>query len=452
MMKPEKRNSVIFAVLVGVYILAQFFIGTYDAKFNRFVFDKPADIDFLYYASIINTITDHFPPENPAFAGVKLTQSFLQYYPAAILAKIANPYNAIRILNVLYLILLGLIFRKYFKKTYGLALILIFAASIFASGINALGVDLIARGFTHTPFFILFALALFAKDVRVKTLSIFAAAFVNGYLMLMIVPYYLIFAIIEKKRDDIIMLVSSGLATVLAAFLVSSEAVIKPFYFVFTESFAFRPVETILHALPIIILSFIFMHKRMRILIAVAVIFGSLIHYNPFFPVFMLYFAGAVTVAEGRLQEHIPFIRALNYCIFIVLIAGFLYSGFEKYYPGHKNYYPRYDDRQNAAINWVTHNTSKNDVFLALTADADHLAYVMEDRPVYMGFIGHLAHLGLDWQSRYNATGRAWSGGPIPPDVDYIYYGPLEREYFPGFKTGMQEVYKDSSVTIYRAR
>ena len=452
MMKPEKRNLIVFAMLVGVYILAQFFIGTYDAKFSRFVFDKPADVDFLYYASIINTITNHFPPQNPAFAGVKLTQSFLQYYPAAFLAKIVNPYDAIRILNVLYLILLGFIFRKYFRKTYGLALILIFAASIFASGINALGVDLIARGFTHTPFFILFTLALFAKNIRIKALSIFVAAFVNGYLMLMIVPYYLIVAIIEKRRNDIIILVSSGVATILAALLVSSEAVIKSFYFIFTESFAFRPVETILHALPVIILSFIFVHKRMRILIAVSVIFGSLIHYNPFFPIFMLYFAGAVTVAEGRMKEHIPYIRTLNYCIILILIAGFLYSGFEKYYPGHKNYYPRFDSRQDAAINWVVHNTTKGDVFLALTADADHLAFIMEYRSVYMGFIGHLAHLGLDWQSRYNSTRRTWSGGPIPPEVNFVYYGPLEKEYFPGFKTGLPEVYKDSFVTIYKAR
>ncbi len=451
-MDPERKTSIIFAALIGVYILGQFFIGTYDAKLSRFVFDKPADVDFLYYASIINTITNHFPPENPVFAGVKLTQSFLQYYPAAVLAKIVNPYNAIRVLNVIYLILMGLIFRKYFRKTYGLALILIFSASIFASGINALGVDLIARGFTHAPFFILFALALFAKDIRIKALSIFVAAFVNGYLMLMIAPYYLITVLVEKKRDDIIMLASSGIATFLAAILVSSEVVIKPFYFIFTESFAFRPVETILHALPIIVLSSIYVHKRMRILIGVSVVFGSLIHYNPFFPVFILYFAGAVTVAEGRMKEHIPYIRVLSRCVFIILIAGFLYSGFEKYYSGHKNYYPRYDTSQDAAIDWVVRNTSKTDAFLVLTADADNLAFVMEYRPVYMGFIGHLAHLGLDWQSRYNATRNAWSGGQIPLEVDFVYYGPLEKEYFPGFRTKLPEAYQDSSVTIYKAR
>jgi hypothetical protein len=451
MTKPTDKNSLIFAGLIGLYILAQVFIGTYDSDSGRFFFDKPADGDFLYYAAIINTVTDHFPPENPAFAGVKLTQSFLQYYPAAFLAKLINPYNAIRVLNVAYLILLGLVLKKYSARTYGLALLLIFAASAFAASINASGVDLIARGFTHTPFFILFALALLAEDIRIRGLSIAAAAFVNGYLMLLVIPYLLIIALIQRKRNDIILLVCAGLATISAAWLVSSEAVAKPFYFIFTESFAFKPIEIILHAIPIIIMSIVYYHRQMRLLIAVTIIFGSFIHYNPFFPVFMLYFAGAMTVAAGRFIEHIAYIKIIRNAILVILIAGFVYSAFDKYNPKHGIYFPRYDSRQLDALEWVKQNTSEDDVFLALTADTKDMAYIMEYRPVYMGYIGHVAHLGLDWQSRYNATMEAWAGKALPEEVDYIYYGPVEKKYFPDFVAHIPQVYRDSFALIYRA-
>jgi len=269
--------------------------------------------------------------------------------------------------------------------------------------------------------------------------------------MLMVIPYLVIVSLIEKKRDDIMLFVVASITTIMAAWLASSEAVIKPFYFIFTESFAFRPAEILLHAIPIIILSLIYIHKRMRILIVIATIFGSLIHYNPFFPIFMLYFAGAVTVSEGRLNEHIPYVKFIRNGIMIILIAGFLYSIFDKYYPKHWNYFPRFDERQKAAMDWVIHNASATDVFLALTADAEDIAYVMEFRPVYMGYIGHVAHLGLDWQDRYNATTSAWAGGYLPYENDYLYFGPIEKKYFPDFNTTLPEVYTDSFVTIYRA-
>ncbi|MEW5923637.1 MAG: hypothetical protein AB1746_06585, partial [Candidatus Zixiibacteriota bacterium] len=119
-MKKPDINFIIFLVVLIIYAVGQSLIGTYHPGEKRFIYNAPADVDFLYYGAIINTVTDHIPPENPAFAGVELTQPFIQYYPAAFLAEMFNPYNSIRILNLLYVILFWLLLKNLFPDRYGL--------------------------------------------------------------------------------------------------------------------------------------------------------------------------------------------------------------------------------------------------------------------------------------------------------------------------------------------
>jgi hypothetical protein len=74
----------------------------------------------------------------------------------------------------------------------------------------------------------------------------------------------------------------------------------------------------------------------------------------------------------------------------------------------------------------------------------------MQERPVYLGFIGHLSHLGLDCKPRYDATVRLFSGGVVPEGIDYIFYGPVERKYYPGFSVALEISYRDEQVIIYK--
>jgi hypothetical protein len=447
-MKKFDTNLIIFLAILVIYVAGQFLIGTYNPDDKHFVFNAPADVDFLYYGAIINSLFSDFPPENPAFAGVKLTQPFLQYYPAAILAKIFNPYNSIRILNVLYLILFGLLLKKYFPRRYGIPLIVLFVSSSLFVKINALGVDFIARGFTHVPFFILITVVLFEKRLSLKLLSVFIAALINGYLMLIFGVYLAAVVLMQRNRENLYILISSLLGLALASLIIYSQAVEKPFYFVLSESFGFNLVGIVKHAIPFLILAFFCRQRSMTILLIISVIFGAFIHYNPFFPVFMVYFSGAMILADGELK--INRAESLVYLFLGVLFIGFLISSYNKYDPAKRHYFPRYDSRIDKAVNWIEENTKKNSTFMALTADENDLGFIMQNRPVYLGYIGHISHLGLNWRPRYDDLLKLYKMGKIPSGVDYIFYGPLEKKYFPQAPIKLPICYQDNFVEIFR--
>ena len=156
-------DSLFFALVVAVYIIGQILIGAYLPADDSYYYDAPADVDFLYYAGIVNQMKYSFPPQNPAYGGVPLSQSFVQYYPVVALSLVMSPYVAMRILNLVYLILLALVLRRYFPRGWGIGLAIITAGSIGFGLINSLGIDLIARGFNHFPFFIAFFVAVFEK-------------------------------------------------------------------------------------------------------------------------------------------------------------------------------------------------------------------------------------------------------------------------------------------------
>lgn len=447
-MKHRDYQLLIFAGIVLLYLFGQAVIGTYDPSEDRFYFDAPADVDFLYYGAITTTVLDNFPPQNPAFAGVKLTQPYMQFYPVAILAKLINPYNAMRLLNIVYLVLFGFLLKKYFPGRYGIALIMLFAASTFGVTINAAGVDFIARGFTHVPFFILLTMALYDDDLKRRILSLAVAALINGYVMLMILPFLGIVVLVERKREWLVLLATGVIATGLSTLFIASEMMTRPWHFILTESFRFNPLDIIKHAAPFLVLSAFYHEWKMLILLATAGLFGMFIHYNPFFPVFLIYFAGAMLIANG--QARFPKSEFLAGAFAVILLVGFVIAESQKYNPEAGNYIPRHDERLLGAVAWLTEHTDRATVVAALTADEHDLALVMDKRPVYLGYIGHLGHLGLDWQPRYDNTMKLFTSGIAPSGVDFVFYGPVERTYFPNAVLSFDTAYTDGSVTLYR--
>jgi len=94
------------------------------------------------------------------------------------------------------------------------------------------------------------SIALFHKKLTVRLISIFIAALLNGYMMMMIVPYLFIKLLMGRNRDSLFLFLSSAVGLILASLIFSSDLIEKPFYFVFTESFYFEPAEMFKHAVP----------------------------------------------------------------------------------------------------------------------------------------------------------------------------------------------------------
>jgi hypothetical protein len=443
-------NPAIFVGIIIIYIAGQFLIGTYDADNRKFVYDAPADVDFLYYGAIINQLLNDFPPENPAFGGEILTQPFLQYYPAAILAKAIGPYNGIRVLNVVYLILCGIVLRRYFPRRYGLVCLILFAGSTIGASLNSSGIDFIARGFTHTPSFILFAVALYGKRIAWRVGAIFLAALVNGYLTLIFLPFLAIIWMLERDKKALWLIAGGVLGLGLAAIYFSSALTERSLFSMVIGSLDFAPVEILLHAAPIIILAFIYPQIEAAILLAVSIIFGAFIQYNPFFPIFMVYFAGGITV--GGIETASTPRKLIAAAVVLALFCGFIISAYGKYNPEKGDYRPRFDLSLTGAFAWIRENTNKTDCFLALTADENDLGLIMQYRPVYLGYIPHMAHLGLGWKERYDDIQKFYQTGEIPSGVKYIFYGPIERKYFPAVQNVLGKLsvaYRDKAAIIF---
>jgi hypothetical protein len=87
---------------------------------------------------------------------------------------------------------------------------------------------------------------------------------------------------------------------------------------------------------------------------------------------------------------------------------------------------------------------------MAMTADENDLGLIMQLRPVYLGYIGHVSHLGLKWRQRYDDLVKLYKVGKVPSDVGYIFYGPVEQKYFPNAPIKLPICYKDEFVTIFK--
>ena len=146
-------NIIAFLIVLILYITGQFLIGSYDSSSGNIFYKAPADVDFLYYAGIVNQLKHTFPPQNPAYGGEILSQSFIQYYPTVIVSFLVNEYIAFRIMNVFYLIFAAVVLYRYYRASWGVGLIGLAAGSVGFGLLNSLGVDLIARGFNYFPFF-----------------------------------------------------------------------------------------------------------------------------------------------------------------------------------------------------------------------------------------------------------------------------------------------------------
>jgi hypothetical protein len=64
-----------------------------------------------------------------------------------------------------------------------------------------------------------------------------------------------------------------------------------------------------------------------------------------------------------------------------------------------------------------------------------------------------VAEHGLDPDgTRYRAAFQTYKHGTVPPGVDFVFYGPFERQRFPEFPGVGREVYRDPHVSVFDVR
>lgn len=454
---PRRKSYIfidlIFLILVlAVYITGQALIGAYLPADGEFHYNTPADVDFLYYAGIINQMKYSFPPQNPACGGVPLSQSFIQYYPVVALSLVMSPYVAMRILNLIYLILLALVLRRYFPRGWGVGLAIITAGSVGFGLINSLGVDLIARGFNHFPFFIAFFVAVCERKIHwLRYSCLFLLGWLHSFSALLALLYFAGIAVADRPdRDRVIDTVICFLGLASAASITLGVAD-KPFYFPFVEGFRVDLTDLWMHAVLPLVLVIFARDRRTYILFSVAFIFGLLFHYNPFFPVFMLYIAGGWAAMEiyARGSET----TAAAYAVAGTLFIGFIVAAIGKYNPNNGNFVPHLDREYAGAAQWLKQNTPPESVLLTTILEPDWDCRLMETRAVYLGFIPHVAHLGIDWRNRAEKILTFFRKPPVyMSETDYVVYGPAERKVFPNFRLDWSPVYSDENVTIWTTR
>jgi hypothetical protein len=448
--KHLRLNSVFFVITLILYLIGQLLIGTYVPQEDAFYFDAPADIDFLYYAGIIEQMKHSFPPQNPAFGGVTLSQSFLQYYPTVAVSLVVNSYLAIRIMNVVYLLLFAVILRRYFPRGWGVGLAIIASGSVGFGLINSLGIDLIARGFNHFPFFIILTISLFERDKKwLRYGSLFLLGWLHSFSGLLAFLYFAVMAI--TKRFDRLSLIDSVvcLLGLISAASITLGVADKPFYFPFVEGFRFDLTNLWMHAVPALILVIAARHVGIYILYSVGFLFGLVFHYNPFFPVFILYFSAGWAAAE--IIKTRSFTPVFPRVLAGLLVIGFAYGAISKYDSRAGNFIPLVDREYAAAGEWLEENTPPDAVVLAMPIEPGWICRLMEKRALYLGFIPHVSHLGIDWRKRAQKTISYFRNPSVYlADTDYVVFGPIERNLFAGFDLRDDPVYRKGNVQIWK--
>lgn len=439
-----------FLVVLVLYLVGQVLIGSYLPDDGTWHFDAPADHDFMYYAAIIDQMKHAFPPQNPGYGGVPLSQSFLQYYPTVAVALIFNTYLAMRIINILYLLLFTLVLRRYFPRGWGVGLSMLAAGSVGFGLLNPLGIDLIARGFNHFPFLIALLAALFETEKKwIGYLCLFLLGWLHSFMAFLVFLYLVVILVAQRFDRSALYRAASCFAGLIAAASITLGIADKPFYFPLIEAFRFDLTNLWMHALPALILVVGANRPRIYFMFLVAFIFGMFFHYNPFFPVFILNFTAAWAAMD--IIRSRPALGLLPLTMAVLMLAGFIIYGYNKYDSRKGRYVPLIDRHYAAASEWLEKNTPHDAVLLTAPCQPEGTCRLMETRALYLGFFPHVAHLGFDWFKRGEKIIYYFRNPSVyMAESDYIIYGPIERYLFPNFRLEESPVYQDDRVKIWK--
>jgi hypothetical protein len=465
-----KANLGLAGVVLAIYLAGQLLIGTISPEDGSYRLTNPMHMDFVYYISMANQIVADFPPQNPSYGGVAQTQPWIHFIPVTILSEFINPYLTLKVLNVFYAICFLLIMRKYVPDTWGmLSFLFLCTSTIFysyghsatplmkhladSSRFNPASIDLLARAFTHMPFFILFVVALFEKRrLWLAVLCSAALGWIDG-LMALAVFFGFLFHVMWKRDFRTAVLTAAmfiGIVTFALNFGHKGTHIID----FFVKNIRFDPWKPIVHVYLFAPLFIWARDSEKWSLFASSFLLCCFVQVHSYHFIFVLNLATAFLVIDSlkRAPERVGTFFRVAVC---VGFSMFLLYALAKYNPTHPvdPYAPIQKELHNASLNWIQKNTHRKAIFLILPpAIITDVPLVQQERTVYLGYKAFAEFLGIATKEREKNAYMAYKKGHIPKNVDYIYYGPRESHAFPEFSTSLPVVYKDDHVIIYDAK
>lgn len=446
-------NRICLLVVILVYIAGQFFIGAFSPIEKGYFPDAVFHMDFLNYAAILKQFYTSFPPPNPNFGGIPLTQSWLHHIPGALLSQFISPILSIRIFNFLWIIAFILALRRYFPRDFGILAFLLLCISTPGWCVNPLSLDLIIRSFHHTPVFLFLLIVLFEKSRFLRCIAALLLPWLHGLLALAVFPFFILDTIFIRNREKIfsLLFLTIGIYTY-AVFLTRFSAENQIAFFL--QKISFKPEEPLTHVLPFIPFLIFCREKRWWLMGGVGFILSSLVQWNNYYFIFVLNVAVALAIIDS-LKYLLPLFKRALVMVVIICFIFFIDDLCHKYDPqarAQDPYRAYLGTKYKPALDWISKNTTSKDVFLIYPPDnIQSIPFVMEIRPVYLGWAGFAETLGLKASTRKEKAISFYRGKEIENNIKYIFYGPLEKNHFSDFdSSGYPEVYKDNLVSIYK--
>jgi hypothetical protein len=452
MMLKKNINLSCFLLVLGIYLTGQLLIGTRLPDSSIWTFSAPTDRDILYYAAQANQIAIQIPPQESAYAGVRTFQSWLPLVPVAWLIGLTGPYAAMKLLTICLLLIMAFLFYRYFPDRWGILLLLLLLTATPKFRVPSFGIDALFKGFYHLPFYIAFLIVLMEKRQQwLRHLCLGVLPWLHAFTSIAVFVFVSIKLVIYRDKQSLfdILVAGGGLAAYKFLFF---PAATPPLHF-FLEGLYLNPLEPLLHVLLWIPFLFYCRNTDFWILFGVAFALASLSHWQPFFFIYMLEFATALIVVSSIafVPQKIHRLFLPIACTSVVLFV--LYATLIKF----SRDTPIELNQFQGAIEWAKAHTPSKSVFLVVPPDNGkgemELPMIQQVRTLYHGDPYVVAGVGLDPDGkRYRAALQTYTHGIVPPGVDFVFYGPFERQRFPHFSGVGLEVYRDSYVSVFDVR
>ena len=441
---------------IALVTTVQCLVGTMGGAESVWRMDRPYYPDYWYYAGLSQALLANFPPRNPAFAGHLLSQYSFHLAPLALLSLVVSPFLAMRLLNVVYAGFLLLLLRRYLPRSFGLAGVCVLLTAPLYYHVNPLAIDLLTRGFYHMPFVLLAVVAVLETSrPTLRAAAMFLLPWAHGLMALSFTPMAAYVSRSQWKRYWP-MLLGGFLSAGAGVWVISGGESGGELW----RSLGWRPVEPLLHLFPLVIALYFVRRPVWWIGVTTGLVMAAVIGWNRFYFLFGLNFALSMAAAEAVLNGSRTKRLTATVCIAAAVLAGVI-GGYRQLHA-----HAPYDRRPvAAALAWVKSNTPPTAVFLQapmppalLENDAANRRsgfgyWLLEARPLFVAYPQWATNLGLPGIPRaMEAIAYFLGEAAVPRGVEYVFYGPMERAWFPRFSPpDATTVYRDEHVVIFKA-
>jgi hypothetical protein len=446
-------NLSCFLFVLAIYLTGQCLIGTALPNSAIWTTPGPIDNDILYYAAQANQIGIQFPPQEPAYAGVRLFRSWLTLIPVTMLTPMTGPYVAMRFLNLVAVLLMAYLSYRYLPGRWGVFLLLLLTTFSPKIKVHSFGINMIFKSFYHLPFYIAFLVIFFEKRHRwLRYFCLLCLPWLHAFSTIAATAFFFAKLLVYRNMQSLLDLLIAGGGIAIYAFLFSpSDAV--PFYELLLQGFYLDPLEPLLHVLIWVPFIYYCQNKDLLILFGTAFVLTSLSHWYPFYFIYFLEFATALIVTETLGLVSAPIRRAFIPAVSVMVVLFVAYASLIKFSLD----VPVDVKAFKSVLQWASSNTPATSVFLIAPPTEENqekeLPLIQEIRALYYGIPYQVQTIGLDRTGeRYHAALQTYTHRIVPPGVDFVFYGPFERQRFPHFSGVGVEVYRDSYVSVFDVR